>query len=198
MDYAKIMEIRRSIYNLGNSPKLSQEKILEIIEHAIKFCPSAFNSQSARTVVLLGDHHTKLWNLVLEVLKTLTPPGKFPATEQKINHSFKSGSGTILFYEDEDATKALQQKFPPYADNFPKWALQSNGMLEYIIWSALAEQGVGATLQHYNPIIDKKVAQEWNIPSNWKLLAQMPFGSIESPADPKDFQPIETRLKIFR
>lgn len=169
-----------------------------LIEHCIKYCPTAFNSQSARTVVLFGEQHHRLWDITLDILRNLTPKDRFPTTEKKINTSFKSGLGTILYYEDETTTKNLQQKFPTYADNFPKWALQSNGMLEYIIWTALAEKGIGASLQHYNPVIDEKVAQEWNIPKDWKLLAQMPFGSIEAPAGEKTFLPLSERLKVFR
>ena len=198
MDYDKIMENRRSIYHLSNKEVLPQNEITKIVEHAVKFCPTAFNSQSSRTIVLFGAHHTKLWDITLEILKSITPPAKFPNTEQKINSSFKSGYGTILFYEDQDVIKGLQEQFPPYTDNFPKWSLQSNGMLEYIIWSAFAEKGIGASLQHYNPVIDEKVAKEWNVPQTWRLLAQMPFGSIDAPADAKDFQPLETRLKIYR
>jgi predicted oxidoreductase (fatty acid repression mutant protein) len=198
MDYNTILETRRSIYTLGNKEIIPQDDIIKIIEHAVKHCPTAFNSQSSRTVVLFNENHIKLWDIVLEILKGLTPPERFPTTENKVKTSFRSGLGTILYYEDEDVTKDLQKQFPTYADNFPKWALQSNGMLENIIWNALAENNIGASLQHYNPIIDDKVAKEWGIPKNWKLLAQMPFGSIEAPAGNKDFQSIESRLKVYK
>ncbi|NFV72581.1 nitroreductase, partial [Clostridium botulinum] len=36
--------------------------------------------------------------------------------------------------------------------------------------------GFGASLQHYNELIEEDVKKEWNIPNNWKLIAQMPFG----------------------
>ena len=109
-----------------------------------------------------------------------------------------STSSTILFFEDMDIVRGLQEKFPLYADNFPKWSLQSNGMLEYIVWTALAEKNIGASLQHYNPLIDEVVAKEWKLPESWQLLAQMPFGSIEAPADDKSFEPIEKRVKVFK
>ena len=50
--------------------------------------------------------------------------------------------------------------------------------LQFMIWSALANQNIGANLQHYNPIIDEKVKTEFNIPDTWELVAQMPFGGI--------------------
>ena len=76
------------------------------------------------------------------------------------------------------------------------WSLQSNGMLEFAIWTALENEGLGASLQHYNPLIDDAVKKRWNLDDNWKLLAQMPFGSVTSPPGGKDFLPIEQRLII--
>ena len=54
-------------------------------------------------------------------------------------------------------------------------------------WLALAEKGIGANLQHYNPLVDEDVQRTWNIPASWKLRAHMNFGSIEAPAGEKAF-----------
>lgn len=52
--------------------------------------------------------------------------------------------------------------------------------------------------KHYNPLIDDSVKSEWNIPNNWRLIAQMPFGNkIQEPGG-KEFAPIENRFKSFR
>lgn len=66
-----------------------------------------------------------------------------------------------------------------------------------MIWTALASLDIGANLQHYNPVIDQKVAEEWNISENWELNAQMVFGSIEQPAGDKEFKTVEERMKVF-
>ena len=187
---------RRSIYNLGSTQILPEEKITDIITNALKFCPSAFNSQSARLVVLYGEYYQKLWDIVLTELSKIVPEDKMGQTITKIK-TFTTGLGTILFFEDTDTVKNLQEKFPIYGENFPKWSLQSNGMLQYMVWLALAEQNIGASLQHYNPLIDNEVKMAFDLPEHWQLLAQMPFGSIELPADEKSFLPIEERLKIF-
>lgn len=47
-----------------------------------------------------------------------------------------------------------------------------------MVWTALANSDIGANLQHYNPLIDDAVRQAFNIPNNWELVAQMPFGGI--------------------
>ena len=119
-----------------------------------------------------------------------------PATIEKIK-TFSVGLGTVLFFEDASTVESLQKKFPLYAENFPKWSLESNGMLQYMIWLALSEKNIGASLQHYNPLIDDEVKLAFDLPGHWQLLAQMPFGSIERPADEKSFLPMDERLKIF-
>ena len=59
-------------------------------------------------------------------------------------------------------------------------------------------EGLGASLQHYNPLIDEEVKKQWSIPPNWKLIAEMPFGNPTVAAGEKEFQPIEMRVKVFK
>ena len=169
---------RRSQYALGKNLPISESEVLEIIDNAVKYSPSAFNSQTAHAVVLLGDNHQKLWDITFEELGKFLPNGDAKtATKAKLD-GFAAAYGTILFFEDHDVVKGLQEQFPSYADNFPIWSEQSTGIASFAVWNALAEAGVGANIQHYNPIIDERVAKEWNIPANLVLRAQMPFGEI--------------------
>ncbi len=188
---------RRSIYHLGRHKAVTKEKIISVVEYAVKYCPSAFNSQAGRVVILLGDNHLRLWEIVKEKLQKIVPADKFVATAAKID-SFAAGYATILFFEDQAVVKNLEEKFPLYADNFSPWSLQSSGMLQYMVWVSLENEGAGASLQHYNPLIDDAVIKEWNLPPTWKLISQMPVGSKELPADEKTFEPIEKRVKVFK
>ncbi|RIX49322.1 nitroreductase [Paenibacillus nanensis] len=196
-DFYTALKERRSIYAISNEQVASDERIKEIIHHAVKYTPSSFNSQSARVVVLLGDKHKKLWDITTDTLKAVVPADKFAPTQEKMD-AFSAGYGTVLFFEDDEVVKGLQEQFALYADNFPVWSNQSNGMLQLVVWIALEQEGYGASLQHYNPLIDDKVKAEWNIPASWKLIAQMPFGKPVAPAGDKDFQPLEERVKIFK
>ena len=194
--FLKSISRRRSIYNLGNKLPISDSELIKEMEDAVRNTPSAFNSQSARVVLLLKDNHQKLWNIVKETLKRSIPAEKFAPTEAKIN-SFAAAYGTILYFEEEKTIQKLQQDFPLYKENFPVWGQQANGMLQFVIWTMLAEQNIGASLQHYNPLIDDEVKKTWSLPQRWKLIAQMPFGSMTAPAGDKTFLPIEERLRIF-
>lgn len=196
-DFYSAIQDRRTIYGIGNQPAISDERILEVIEQAVKDAPSAFNSQSGRVVLLLGDQHHKLWDITKETLRKIVPAENFSQTEEKIN-SFRSGYGSVLFFEDQSVIEDLQAKFSLYKDNFPVWSQHSSGMLQYIIWTSLEIEGLGASLQHYNPLIDDEVKKQWNIPEKWKLIAQLPFGNPTAPAGEKQFMPLEDRIKVFQ
>lgn len=71
-------------------------------------------------------------------------------------------------------------------------------MLQLVIWTALEMEGLGASLQHYNELIEGDIKNQWSIPSSWKLIAQMPFGKATAEAGEKQFQPLETRIKVFK
>lgn len=196
-DFYEVLEHRRTIYGISKESTISDERLKEIIEFAVKNTPSAFNSQSSRVVVLLGEKHDKVWNIAKEELRKIVPAENFKGTEKKID-SFKNGYGTILFFEDENIVKSLQEQYALYKDNFPVWSEQASGMLQINIWNALSAEGLGVSLQHYNPLIDDKVREQWRIPHNWKLRGQMPFGKPTSGPQDKDFLPLEDRVKFYK
>lgn len=70
-------------------------------------------------------------------------------------------------------------------------------MTQFAIWTALEAEGLGANLQHYNPLIDEKVAAQWNVPKDWVLNAQLVFGAPGGEAGEKVFQDLGERVKVF-
>lgn len=191
-----LIRVRRSVYQLSRDKVLEPQKVVELVKQALKYCPTAFNSQSGRAVILFSEYNRMVWDLTAAVLKEQIPAEQFAKTSQKLD-SFAAGSGTILYFIDDKTTCELQKKFPLYADKFPVWAEQANGMLQYIVWTMLAEHDTGASLQHYNPLIDEQVRLAFDIPADWRLTAQMPFGAIGEPAGDKTFLPLEGRYKVF-
>ncbi|MEO1851696.1 nitroreductase family protein [Psychrobacter sp. PSP] len=196
-DLQQLAEKRRSIYALSDQLPVSNDEVVKVVEHAVLHTPSSFNSQSTRVVVLFGDDHHKLWDMTEETLRVIVGDEEaFKSTKDKIA-GFRAGAGTVLFFEDKAVVRGMQEAAPLYADNFPIWATQTNAMHQYVIWTALASIDVGANLQHYNPVIDQKVASTWNIDADWELKAQMVFGKIEQPAGDKEFKPLDERMKVF-
>ena len=196
MSFLGHIKQRRTIYAVGKSVALTPEQIESVIKEAVNHSPSAFNSQTSRIVTLFGESHLQFWNIVRETLRKIVPEAAFEGTNTKIN-SFAAGYGTVLFYEDQDVVKSLQEQFALYADNFPVWSEHSSAIAQFAVWTALSEQNIGASLQHYNPIVDAEIAEIFYIPANWKLRAQLVFGSIEAPAGEKTFMAEADRFKTF-
>ncbi len=195
--FKEALEHRRSYYGISSESPVSDEKIEEIVRHAVKHVPSAFNSQSARLVLLLGENHLRLWNIVKETLRKIVPAEAFAGTESKID-SFKAGHGTVLYFEEQTVVKGLQNQFPSYANNFPIWSQHTSAMHQLSVWTMLEDAGLGASVQHYNPLIDEEVRRTWNLPETWKLIAQMPFGAPTFEPGEKPFAPIDERMKVFK
>ena len=196
-NFKKIIEKRRSVYALSPNSTLKDSQLVELLREVIKYTPSAFDSRSTRLVLLTGKAHQRLWEIVKDVLREVVAPDKFARTEQKIDTSFASGYGTILFFEDEAVVRSMQEHFPLYRDNFLSWSEHTSAMHQYAVWCALAEVGMGASLQHYNPLIDRRVSEQWQLPHSWRLVAQMPFGVAIAPTPEKSFDGAEDQLKIF-
>ena len=189
---------RRSNYHLENISPVSTAHILDTIDTILSVVPSPFNVQSARLVVLFDEQHTALWDIVERELESRIPKDIFAKTRQKLHKSFRSGFGTILIYEDEMALNRLRIDTADYAENVNHWSEQSSGMLQFALWTALEDMGFGASLQHYNPIIDKAVGERWLIDKSWRLIAQMPFGlPKDNPAPHIQKIPIHQRRLVF-
>lgn len=196
-NFLEAIKNRRTYYGISKEQVVSDDKIQEIVNEAVLHTPSAFNSQSTRVVVLLGENHDKLWDITADELRKIVPAENFASTEEKIN-SFKAGYGTVLFFEDQEVVEELQKQFASYADNFPIWSAHTSAMHQLVIWTALEEAGFGASLQHYNPLIDEAVQVKWDLPGTWKLVAQMPFGRPTAKPGEKEFKPLEERVKVFK
>ena len=194
--FQNAIETRRSIYSLEKEISISDKEVEDIIEHAIKHVPSSFNSQSTRIVLLLNDKHDAFWDITKNELKKVMGDDRdFQPTSDKIDN-FKHAYGTILYFEDQDVIEGLQNQMPNYAENFAIWSNQTNAMHQFAIWTALSTVGVGASLQHYNPLVDVAVSEAFEIPKTWKLVAQMPFGNVRDAAGDKEFHDISKRFLV--
>lgn len=190
---------RRTYYQLSNQSPISDAEIQKIIEHVAYWAPSPFNSQSARMVLLLGENHKKLWELTKAELKKISKSEEaWKQTEAKVDGSFLAGYGTVLFFEDMSVVKGLQDKFPSYTEKFAQWSEHSTAINQILVWMALENEGFGASLQHYNPLIDEGIQQEWGISKDWKLIAQMPFGVPAGQPGEKTHEPLEKRVLVFK
>jgi predicted oxidoreductase (fatty acid repression mutant protein) len=199
-DYLAATRVRRTCYQLTAKSTITDDQIFDIVKHAVLHTPSSFNIQPLRAVVLLGDNHKKFWGIVVEALRQKLSAERFPGSEAHINGAFTPAYGTILYFTDTAVTAKAAQDHPSYAANFPLWADNSQGILQATVWTALALEGMRASLQHYHPLIDEAVRQTWGFPETWKLSAQAPFGVPAegwTPAN-KAVVPLSERALIFK
>ena len=189
MQIVNSLKKRRTYYKIKKELPVSIENVIEMVEAITELVPDAFNMKSSHLVIVYGEMQNKLWDKIYD-----TFGGKVP--REKID-SFLAGYGTILYFYDSKVVSDMQSKFPAYAANFPVWANQASGMLQLAVWSGLRELEIGASLQHYNPVIDKAVKELLNIPEEYVLIAEMPFGAIvEEPAQ-KEKEEIKKRDKVI-
>ncbi|KAM0791977.1 hypothetical protein ACM66B_000480 [Microbotryomycetes sp. NB124-2] len=197
LSFAEAIKNRRTYYALSNESPISDSEIEEIISYYLKHSPSTFNSQSSRAVLVVKQEHERVWDFVKDGLIGAIGEEAFNSgTKDKIA-GFRAAYGTILLFEDQDVVKGLQEKMPAYAAKFPGFSDHAHGLLANNLWVALEAEGLGANLQHYNPLPDAAIKSHYALPGSWELKAQLVFGKIAAPTYEKSFEPIEKRFKSF-
>jgi uncharacterized protein len=190
---------RRTNYTLTPASSIPDSRIREILTTTLENAPSTFGSYTTRLVLLLKEENFKLWDTVTAIVKSVTPPEQFNGYTKARLDGFRNAYGTVLYFEDPENTHKLQGQYAFAKDHFPVWAQHTSAIHQFIIWTAFADEGLGVSLQHYNPLIDEKVKAEWGVPASWDLVAQMPFGVPSAPPNPKPVEmkkPLEDRLFV--
>lgn len=189
MTFLEALKARRSFYQIGKKAKYDKNALVDGIGEVIELTPDAFNMQSVRVLVLFEEKSEAFWDKVNQTFDNKLDEFKFKG--------FRGGNGTVLFFTEEKTVNDMGDAFPLYKDNFPIFASHAMGMAQGNVWNYLRTQGFGATLQHYNPIIDEWVKKDYAIPESWKLTAQMPFGEILADEDKKDKLPRAERVRVL-
>ncbi len=197
MSYIDTLKKRRSVYNLNNNLTIPEDTLIQNIEQILLESPTAFHMQSPYILILMNEEHEKLWSITTNVLKQIVPSDKFKSTQDKMD-MFSKAKGTILFFDNTDIIEQLKNDYPLYKDSFDTHAAHGMGILQANVWNYLAEENIGANLQHYNPLIDDEVKSEWDIPKSYQLTGQLVFGGIVEIDEPKEKIPGSLRMNIFK
>lgn len=90
---------RRSVYPLKNTSAVSDERVAEIIEKALSFSPSSYNTQPVRVTLVVGEKHKELWELVSTTAEPLLK-GAGEAVWETMSGQFKmfgAAYGSVRF-----------------------------------------------------------------------------------------------------
>ena len=194
--FTDLVRSRRTRYAIGNNTELTKEEITARLREVAREIPTASNSQTSRLVLVYGEDNEKLWDHIMEVQKDVMPEGMWEMMSG-VMLGAKGAVGTILFFEDLDAVEAM----PAQGERAETYKQHNNANFQYASWLALTELGLGANLQHMNVGhkygFDKGILEMFNLPANYELVAQMPFGSIEVDANPKEYIADDVRVQVI-
>lgn len=148
-EFLQLIKQRRSIHALNNTPILPDAELLSLIKSTVRESPSAFNSQTSRVVVLLGEDHKNYWSNIVKpaMRKAITDEATWAHIGPRYE-LFTQAYGTALFFEDGQTIKQLQKDHAVIANFFPQWSTHASGMAQVHTWTALELAGYGANLQH--------------------------------------------------
>ncbi|KAG9568825.1 Nitroreductase, partial [Aureobasidium melanogenum] len=196
--FLEATKARRSLYSLSKESPISDDRIIFIIEHAIRYAPSPFNARSCRCIILFGDDHDKLWDMGAAAIQRCMPMA-VDILIPKVQ-GFRAAHGTVLFFEDVESVKELSPRFAKMSEENPEWYDHSSGMHQYVVWTALEAEGLGCNLQHYQGMMHEEMYAQWNIPETWQAKAQLVFGKpLSGPLVDKEktFRNIEDCIKVY-
>ncbi|OQU96602.1 hypothetical protein CLAIMM_02660 isoform 2 [Cladophialophora immunda] len=196
--FLDLVKGRRSIYALSQESTIPDSKVEEIVKFAVTWAPSTYNVQSARAVVLFKENHAKLWDIVKKHMDQVPLDEGMRGYMDGRIAGWKGSYGTVLWFEDQTALDGLGEKNPMVKPMLTEWSDHSTGMHQFIVWTALEAEGLGANLQHFNfhPGITADIKSTFDVPEAWKLKAQLVFGKPTGGPQDKTFEPIEKRVVV--
>ena len=194
--FTELVKNRRTQYVIGKNTELSNEEITTYITNVVKDVPTAFNSQTTRVAIVFGEESVKLWDHILDVQKDVLQ-GEMWDMMSGVMEGAKNGIGTVLFFEDLEAVKAM----PVNGTRGEAYKQNNNANTQYATWLGLTQLGLGGSLQHFNvgyeQGFDKSVKKLLGLPEHWELQAQMPFGSIEGVVAEKEYIADNDRVRVI-
>jgi hypothetical protein len=96
--YLEAVQQRRSVYGVTDEGIMSNDRIVEIANTVIQSCPSAWNMQSTRFLITLGQEHKHFWNTVITSAKPFVIENQgedaWKRNEDRFK-SFRAAYGTV-------------------------------------------------------------------------------------------------------
>lgn len=104
----------------------------------------------------------------------------------------------ILFFDDASAFSALSPRFQALSKQFPEWEEHAAGMAQYIVWTALATEGLGCSLQHYQNVVGAYLREEYAVEETWRCKAQLVFGALgEGVYEEKEKMDLQEAVRVY-
>ncbi|KAK7194247.1 hypothetical protein NESM_000339500 [Novymonas esmeraldas] len=194
---------RRSVYHVNKLLPLSAEEVCTLVKAAVRAAERLSADDvphSTRVVLLLGSAHDAFWDLVADQIHRVASPATAAVGAAKVDHSMKAAAVTLLFYSDTRVESSIAARLTRLGHDGDDMAavMGTRGVAaaEMAVWTALACAGIGATLHHYNVLVEQLVTQQLQLPPWWRMQSQMPLGGVARPPDAKSYAPMEDRCIV--
>jgi predicted oxidoreductase (fatty acid repression mutant protein) len=186
LSVTNLLAQRRSIRRLAGGA-LSPETVARL-QDAVVRTPSAFGVTPWH-IVILTEQRDAFWDEVAAGFRDGLEGDRLERYLGRLE-GFRSGAGVILIYEDLSARPALHLNWGLSEQTAHDFVQQGLGMLQLAIWLVLTEEGLAASLQHWDWLIQDRLAALLDLPTDrYQLVSVLPVGEPAEPA--RDTPPVD-------
>ena len=169
----QLVRRRRSVRRVKGG-EIDPQLISDILE-AARWAPSPYNVQPWHFAVV-REGNNRLWDTI-EAAERAERKGKNLERALERLKGFRGSIFTILIYRDQGAVERMWAEYS-YLDPvaFDDWVRQALGMAQLLLWLAVTERGLTASLQHIQHAEEPIAALLGTPQDRFKLVAIMPVG----------------------
>ncbi|MFT4039142.1 MAG: nitroreductase family protein [Thermomicrobiales bacterium] len=170
----ELLAQRRSIRRLDGGDLTPA--VIERLQEAVRRTPAAFGVTPWQ-IVVLHEQQEAFWDEVAAGFRVGLAEDRLPRYLERLE-GLRAGAGAILIYEDLAARPALETNWGLAAETAHDFVQQGLGMVQLALWLVLTEAGLVASLQHWDWLIQDRLAPLLDLPTDrFRLIAVLPVGA---------------------
>ena len=173
-----LLEWRRSIRRLRSGPFPAQLRAR--LAEAVRLTPAAYNLPPWR-LVLLHERRAAFWDLFAAAVDERLDGERRERYHERIG-GFRDGVAVAVFFEDTTVAARIAQAWQIGERQADAFVQQGIGMAQLSLWLALTAEGLVTSLQHWDWLLEDRLAAFVGAPEGFKLAAVMPIGYAAEPA----------------
>ncbi len=194
-DLLTTMMRRRSIKRLRAGP--FSDAALDRILEAVRLAPAAFNQPPWR-IVVVRQRLPQFWDVVAGAVRERLDGDRQTRYLDRID-GFRPGVATVLVYEAQASRTALQDAWGISPEQAASFAEQGLGMVQLALWLAITGEGLSASLQHWEWLVEQPAAAFLGVPAgDFRLMAMLPIGYADELPPPPNRPAVDDVVSIDR
>ena len=178
-----LLDRRRSIRRLRDVD-LAGATVARLTE-AVRLTPAAYNLPPWH-VVLVRERRAQLWAVVEAAMRASLEGDRLARNLDRLA-GLRSGAGLLLVYEDATVQPRLRDAWRITDEQATAFVQQGLGMVQLALWLALTEEGLVASLQHWDWLVPDGFSALVGLPADrFALAVAIPFGAPDEAPRPTD------------